>query len=164
MAEPLHEQISAALQARLRTIAADNGTSYWYTPDRVFRVLEFQGSDLDDSFEHLLFLRPDDDQISEGTTGTIEGEANFTVLIAKKDTRGAKAAQSEESDGSPIAATVISRCVADIRRVLLSEVTLGGLAWNVMGGECTADYSWPVEGWLCATVTFGVQYDYPKAN
>ena len=164
MAEPIREQIGAAIQARLRTIAADNGTTYWYTPDRVFRVLEVDGSDLDDSFEYLLFLRADPDQVREGTTGTIEGSAPYTVWVAKKDARSSKAAQTEEADGSPIAVTVIERCVADVRRVLLSEVTLGGLAWNVIDGESSAEFSRPVEGWLCATVTFGVQYDYPKAN
>ena len=160
MAESIHEQISAALQTRLRTIAEDQGTTYWYTPDKVFRVLEFSGADLDDSYEHLLFLRPDSDTIREGATSRVEGDAPFTVLIAKRDERTSKRPEAEEQDESPIAATVIGRCVADVRAALLSEVTLGALAWNVMQGASEADFSYAVDGWLCATVTFTVRYDY----
>lgn len=160
MAESIHEQISAALQTRLRTIAEDQGTTYWYTPDKVFRVLEFSGADLDDSFEHLLFIRPDEDTIREGATSRVEGDARFTVLIAKKDQRASKSPLDEEKDEGPIAATVIGRCIADVRAALLSEVTLGALAWNVMQGSSEAEFSDPVDGWLVAKVSFTVRYDY----
>lgn len=163
MAESVHEQISAALQELLQSIESDGGDSYWYTPDAVHRVLEFTGADLDDSQDILLFLRPDNDLIREGSTSQVEGEADFTVLIAKKDERASKAPSSEESNEEPIAATVIGRCVADVRAALLSDVTLGGIAWNVINGSSSADYSYAVEGWLCATVTFTVAYDYSVA-
>lgn len=160
MAESLHEQISAALQARLKTIESDGGDTYWYTPDAVYRVLEFTGADLDDSRDLTLFLRPDEDTITEGATTRVEGIAPFTVLIAHRDLRASKSPGVEESDEAPTGATIIGRCVADVRAALISEVTLGGLAWNVINGASTADYSYAVEGWLCATVTFSVKYDY----
>jgi hypothetical protein len=164
VAESLHEQISAALKTRLESIEEDGGTTYWYTPDKVYRTLEFMAADLDDSLDYLLFLRPDNDNIRESTNFHIRGEAPFTVWIAKKDDRAGKSPLTEEQDEQPIAATVIGRCVADVRAVLLTDVTLTtdnvALAWNVMSGTSEADYSQPVEGWLCATVTFTVAYDY----
>ena len=160
MAETLHEQISAALQTRLEEITCDGGETTWYSPDMVYRVLEFSAADLDDSQTHLLFLRPDNDIVREGATSRVEGEATFTILIAKKDARSSKSPIAEAVDDEPIAATVIGRCVGDVRAALLSEVTLGGLAWNVADGEISADYSFPVEQWLCATVSFTVLYDY----
>lgn len=167
MAESLHEQISAALKVRLESIEEDGGETYWYTPDRVYRTLEFMAADLDDSLDYLLFLRPDNDLIREGQTSRVEGEAPFTVWIAKKDARAGKSPLTEEQDEQPIAATVIGRCVADVRAALLSDVTLTSdnvaVAWNVMKGSSDADYSQPVDGWLCATVTFTVAYDYSTA-
>lgn len=159
MAESLHEQISAALQTRLRSIVADGGQTYAYTPDKVFRVLEFQPDYLDDSFDLLLFLRPDEDSITEGTTfRRVIGQAPFTVLIAKKWQMQAPLA--EEAGAEPLSVTVIGDCVADVRTALLSEVTLGGLVWNVMNGASSADYSEQVAGWLCALVRFTVAYEY----
>jgi len=158
--ESIHEQISAALQTRLRTIAEDQGTTYWYTPDKVLRVIEFSGADLDDSYEHLLFLRADPYKISEGATSRVDGEAPFTVLIAKRDARTSQKPQDEENDEQPIGPTVVSRIVEDVHVALLSEVTLGALAWNVMHGSFDVDPSYFVDGWLCATVTFTVRYDY----
>lgn len=164
MAESLHEQISAALKTRLESIHEDGGATYWYTPDKVYRVLEFMAADLDDSLDHLLFIRPDTDTIREGATTRIEGEAEFTVWICRKDPRGSMSPVTEAQDAQPIAATVIGRCVADVRAALLSDVTLTtnnvALAWNVMKGSSAADFSVAVEGWLCATVTFTVAYDY----
>ena len=160
MAESLHEQISEALQTRLKAIAADNGTTYWYTPDAVYRVLEFSGADLDDSLDLILFLRPDNDIVREGATTRVEGEATFTVLIAARDMRASKSPTTDDEGTDPPGPTIIGRCVADVRAALLSEVTLGSLAWNVARGEIEADYSFAVEKWLCATVTFTVAYDY----
>lgn len=163
MAEPVHEQISAAIRTRLLTIVADGGATYWYTPDAVVRCLEWLSS-YDVSKEHMLFIKPEPDSVSEATTGTFQGLAPFSVLIVKKDERASRHPFDEEKSEEPIAATVISRAVADVRAALLSEVTLGGLAWNVADGEITADYSYQIGGaWLSAVLAFSVKYDYPKA-
>lgn len=159
MAESAHEQISEALKARLLTIIEDGGTTYWYTPDAVVRCLEFMGSYVDVSKEHMLFLKPENDQVSEGATGRVNGLAPFSLLIVRKDERASRHPLDSVSD--PIAATVIGRCVADVRAALLSEVTLGGLAWNIADGAIEADYSFQVGGaWVSALVTFTVKYDY----
>lgn len=161
MVEPTHERISAAIRTRLLTIVAD-GTSYWYTPDAVVRCLEWLSS-YDVSKDHMLFIKPEPDTVSEGTTGTIQGLAPFSVLIVRADERASRHPFDEEQSSDPIAATVIARSVADVRKALLSEVTLGGIAWNVADGEITADYSYQIGGaWLSALVTFTVRYDYPK--
>jgi hypothetical protein len=126
----------------------------------VVRCLEFL-STYDVSKEHMLFVRPDPDSVSEATTGTIQGTAPFSVLIVRADERASRHPFDEEQSSDPIAATVIARAVADVRAALLSEVTLGGIAWNVADGEITADYSYQIGGaWLSALVTFTVRYDY----
>lgn len=169
MAEPLHEQISAAIRTRLLTIEADGGATYWYTPDAVVRCLEWLSS-YDVSKDHMLFVRPDSDSLSEGTTSSAtqynaKGSAPFSVLIVRKDERSSRHPFDEEKSSDPIAATVISRAVEDVRVALLSEVTLGGLAWNVADGSIEADYSFQVGGaWLSAVVTFTVAYDYTRTK
>jgi hypothetical protein len=163
VAEPVHEQISAALRTRLLAIVEDGGATYWYTPDAVVRCLEWLSS-YDVSKEHMLFIKPEPDTVSEATTGTFQGSAPFSVLIVRKDERASRHPFDEERSEEPIAATVISRAVADVRAALLSEVTLGGLAWNVADGAIEADYSFQIGGaWLAALLTFTVKYDYPKA-
>jgi len=160
VAEPVHEQISAAIRTRLLTIVADGGATYWYTPDAVVRCLEWLSS-YDVSKNHMLFIKPEPDSVSEATTGTIQGTAPFSVLIVRADERASRHPFDEEQSADPIAATVIARAVADVRAALLSEVTLGGIAWNVADGTIDADYSYQVGGaWLSALVTFTVRYDY----
>lgn len=163
MAEPVHEQIAAAIRTRLLTIVGDGGTTYWYTPDAVVRCLEWLSS-YDVSKEHMLFIRPEPDNVSEGTTGTVNGSAPFSVLIVRKDERASRHPFDEEQSDDPIAATVISRAVADVRAALLSDPTLGGVAWNVADGTIDADYSYQIGGaWLSAVVSFTVRYDYSVA-
>jgi len=163
--EPLHEQISQALVARLGEISEDGGYSFWYTPDRVDRVLDWENANIDDSLTHTLFLKPLNDTVTEGTTGdatwaNVKGEASFEVLIVKKDDRADRNPQTEDADMAAIGPTVISRCVADVRTVLLREPTLDGLVWNVANGDTTADYSFNLGGpWLAAVVGFTVVYD-----
>jgi len=160
MAEPVHEQISAAIRTRLLTIVADGGTTYWYTPDAVVRCLEFLSS-YDVSKEHMLFIRADPFDVSEGTTGTIHGTAPFSVLIVRADERASRHPFDEEASDEPIAAKVITRAINDVCKALLSDVTLGGLAWNVADGTIACDPSYQVGGaWLSALVTFTVRYDY----
>lgn len=170
MVEPVHEQISAAIRTRLLTIVADGGTTYWYTPDAVVRCLEWLSS-YDVSKGHMLFIKPEPlDKVSEGTTASAtqynaKGLAPFSVLIVKKDERASRHPFDEEQSSDPIAATVISRAVEDVRVALLSEVTLGGLVWNVADDGIDADHSYQVGGaWLSALVTFTVRYDYTRAK
>lgn len=164
MAEPVHEQISAAIRTRLLTIVEDGGTTYWYTPDAVVRCLEWLPS-YDVSMKHMIFIKPEPDEVRELATGKqLEGEAPFSVLIVRNDERASKWPWDEEKSEDPISATVINRCVADVRAALFSEVTLGGLAWNLAVGPITADYSYQIGGaWLSAVLQFTVRYSYTAA-
>jgi len=161
VAESQHEQISAAIKTRLDTITSDSGTTYWYTPDRVVRCLDFAGNWLDSSYTLLHFLKPEPYTVAESSTGRrVKGEAAFSLLIARKDERATLNPFDDESE-SAIGATVIARCINDAVRVLLLEPTLGGGAWNVAKGEINVDPSYRVEGpWLCALLTFTVEFDY----
>jgi hypothetical protein len=176
VAEPQHEQISAALAERFRGIASDGGANYWYDVDKVVRVTEFSAVALDDSVSEglLLFLRADEGTEEEGTTTTATeynatGLATFSVLIAKRDGRTADNPMDWVKEESAIPPTVISRCVSDLRHALFSEVTLVvdnvALAWNVMKGPSVADYSFQIgHPWLAAVVNFTVAYDYIRTK
>jgi hypothetical protein len=170
MAEPVHEQISRAIVARLREINEDGGHTFWYTPDAVKRCLDFETVSLDDSYEHLLFVKPTQDAMSHGASGSstianFDAEAGFEVLIVRRDPHPDRLPDDEDDDdagnteAATLGPTVIARCVHDVRTVLLRESTLDGLVWNVLRGETLADYSYNVAGWLAAVISFSVEYD-----
>ncbi len=174
MAEPQHERIAAALAERFRGIAEDGGVHYHYSVDAVARVVEFQALPLDESRDLVYFLRADEGNEQEGTSGTsttyrASGEATFSVLIAKNDGRTADNPFDLAKEEAAIPPTVIARCISDLRHSLFSEVTLHdsteALAWNVMKGPSPADYSYQIgHPWLSAVVTFTVAYEYARTK
>lgn len=164
MAESKHGQIAEALKSRLGAIAADGGATYWYTPDRVVRVQAYDRMLADPTVGMVYAIRAGQEQHAEESTGdatsggVVAAEAEFFVLMVRP---------TQATDDNPFGADESTkaieqdRMVRDFLRALLLDVTLGGLAHNVVLGSLIVDRDVAVEGWAVAEARFVVRYSYP---
>ncbi len=158
MAESKHGQIAEALKARLAAIAGDNGTAYWYTPAKVVRVQAYDRLIADPSVGMVYAIRAGEERHAEETTGGgVVAEAEFFCLMLRP---------TEAADDQPFGAdestkaTEQDRMVRDFLRALWLDVTLGGLASNVVDGSLVIDRDVDVEKWAVAEARFTVRYSY----
>lgn len=157
MAESTHEQIAQALKTRLETITTDS--------PKVLRCRDWPSAAVAER-ELTIYLKANPYTSTEGTSGDANGgfaeeRASFSILIVKLYERSSNNAEDEEQRSEDLAPTVISRCIRDVVKALLSEVTLGGLAWNVADGQIEIDPDFRISGaCLSAELTFSVKYHY----
>lgn len=163
MAESRHWQISAALISALEAIEGDNGATYWYEPSRVVREAFSERLMADASLTHILALRAQEESHSEQSTGSsatggvVGAVAEFTLLMLRRDER----ATDPFDEASPTRGQIVDRMVRDVLRAIWSDVTLGGLASNIVAGSLVIDRDVAVEGpWAVAEMRFSVEYDY----
>lgn len=158
MAESIHSQIAEALKARFAALVGNSGTTYWYTPARVVRVQAYDRLIADPSVGSIYAIRAGEERHSEeGTGGLTAAEAEFWVLLLRP---------TQASDDNPFGsdestkAIEQDRMVRDFLRALFLDVTLGGLASNVVDGSLVVDRDVEVEGWAVAEARFTVRYSY----
>lgn len=163
MAESIHTQIAEALRVRLAAIVGDNGTTYWYTPERAVRVGQYDRLIADPSLGQVYAIRPGEETHREYSTGdaisggVVAAEAELFVLMLRP---------TEASDDAPFGADGVTksleqdRMVRDFLRALWLDVTLGGLALNVVDGSLIVDRDVDVEGWAAAEARLTVSYTY----
>lgn len=163
MAESIHWQISAALVDALEAISADNGSTFWYTPERVVRVTSYERLLADASLTHILALRAQEETHSEQSTGSsatggvVGAVAEFTLLMLRRD----ETIESPFDRASITREQIVDRMVRDVLRAIWADVTLGGLAINISAGSLVIDRDVAVEGpWAVAEMRFAVEYDY----
>jgi hypothetical protein len=164
MAESLHHQIAEALRTRLAAITGDGGTTYWYTPAGVARVQAYDRLVADPTVGMVYAIRAGEERHREEGTGSpttgglVAAEAEFWVLMLRP---------TEATDDNPFGAdastkaTEQDRMVRDFLRALWLDVTLGGLANNIVDGSLIVDRDMEVEGWAVAEARFAVFYSYP---
>jgi hypothetical protein len=164
MAESIHEQLAAAVQASLAAIAGDAGATYWYTPGAVVRTLWFDedgpNNVLDASISGPIYaVRPGDEQHEEKVTQSTDAEADLFILVAKVF----RDSDSPFKPASPSRWTVINRMVRDVLRKLLQDpqlLSVGGAVDNifVVPGIVYRD-RW-VDGWAIAEIHLRIGYRY----
>jgi hypothetical protein len=161
MAESIHHAIGEALKARLAALTGDNGAAYWYTPDRVVRVQAYDRLVADPTVGMVYAIRAGEERHREEATQTVMAEAEWWVLMLRP---------TEAADDSPFGAdestkaTEQDRMARDFLKALWTDVTLGGLALNVVDGSLYVDRDMDVEGWAVVEARLSILYSYPKAT
>lgn len=163
MAESIHNQIAEALKTRLEAIVADEGVSYWYTPKRVVRCMAYDRLLADKSVGSVYAIRAGQEQHAEKSTGSaatggmMQAEAEFFLELLRET----KAA-SDNPFGADESTKAIEqdRMVRDVLRALLLDVTLGGLAENIVATSLIVGRDVEIPGWAVAEVRFVVAYTY----
>lgn len=93
MSESVRDQIIDGIVDLFRsTVVGDGGANYWFTPGLVKDVEGFSIACLDDSYANvdddnkttLYLLTPDEDEILEQTTGSIEAHMRLNLLLARQ--------------------------------------------------------------------------------
>lgn len=157
MAESTHEQVAAAIKARLQTIVTDS--------PKVLRCRHWPASFAVER-DLTIYLKAEPYTCAEGTTGDANGgfaneAAPFSILAVKKYERSTTDPEAEDESSEDIGATVISRTIRDVIKALLSNVTLNGLVWNVADGQIEVDPTFDISGaFLAAEIRFSAKYDY----
>jgi len=136
MAEPRTELIKAALKARLESIAADGGVTYWYQPSvdaqgrkAVYRCYqEWDDAILDrslgtdDAPAVIYAIRSDKGWWIEHSTGQqLRGELEVFILAARADV---EATVDPRNQAAPRRELVADRLTRDVIRVLATEPQL----------------------------------------
>lgn len=164
MPESIHWQIAEALRAKLEAISEDDGATYWYTPDRVVRVSQWDRILADTSLTQIYALRAAEETHGEqgtgsvSTGGSVQAAAEFYLLMLRRDE---SSTLNPFDEASPTREQIVDRMVRDFLRALWDDVTLGGLARNVIAGSLFVDRDVAIEGpWAVAEARFSVDYDY----
>ena len=164
MAESIHNQIIAALVTRLEALEEDGGSTCWYTPNRVVVVNSYERLLADPTIKHIYALRPAEETHEEHHTGSsaagggLRAIAEFYLLMMRRDEREA---MNPFEEATPTRATIVDRIVRDVLRALFLDVTLGGLAINIVQGSLVIDRDLDIEGkWAVAEARFGIDYEY----
>jgi len=155
MSESVHEQIAAALVSALSGIVGNNGTTYWYTPSAVRRVVWFDEQYLDSTLSVIYLLRPGIERIEETASQQITGNAEFFLVVARKHM---KATEDPLREPAPTRWTVADRMVRDVVKKLLVDPTLGGLCDNVFAESVTVDRDMYLDNWALAELRFAAEY------
>jgi hypothetical protein len=157
MPESLVEQIVAAIKTDLEAIAGDYGTTYWYTPDIVVRVDEYQNAHLKDVYDTIYLLRETGNERTAAIAAFGEVGAAFEVfvMVLLKDDRNAD--ERDPFDASTLSGTLRNRMIRDVIKKLEGNRTLGGLAFDVEYSGVGRDFQEP-EGWIVGEVAFEVSY------
>lgn len=163
--ESKHNQIADALKARFAAIVADGGATYFYTPAQVARVQAYDRLLADPTVGQVYALRAGEERHREESTGgavtggIVAAEAEFFVLLLRPT-----AAVDDNPFGADASTKAIEqdRMVRDFLRALFLDVTLGGLASNIVDGSLIVDRDMEIEGWAVAEARFTVLYTYPS--
>ena len=162
MAEARHEQIIVALKAALAGIVADGGTTYWYTPDRVLRAPAFSQMCLDSSLDTIYVLSPVD--VADERADSCSAKALVRVdLTAVR--RFNPSTENPYTQEAPIRWTIQTRLERDIKKLIRTDETLGGLSQEVRVPLTSyAPEETYFEGWACIFMRLEIKWHYPKAT
>ena len=163
MAESVHEQVAAALATAFAAIVGDSGTNYWHTPSTVARVAFFpEEQHLAPEYDVIYLLRPGDENITEHATGgACRAEAEFFLVVAKKHN---VPTENPWLETTPTRWTVANRLIRDAMKKLLSDVTLAGVAVNVVSDSISIDRDRYLPNWALAELRFVVEYPFQAAT
>jgi hypothetical protein len=157
VAESLHDQIGAALEAALRGIAA--GATYHYTPDAVLGIEWYDGL-LNSGLRTIYAVRitGDETHAEESSNEGMRAVAEVFILLLQK-----YEATLDPFDQPVLTRRrVVDRMVQDAITALLQDVQLGGLVENVFGEPAIVERErWTeLAGWAVAEIRLGIAYTY----
>ncbi len=171
MAESTRDQIIDAILALFRTIEADRGVTFWYTPGLVKEVEGFTSACLDDSFANvsddgkatLYLLTPDEEETVEETSGTIEAHMRLDLLVARQV--NAVDHPLKDPEGGNVR-KIQDRLSRDAKKLIHTNSDLGGMVINleVLRTEYAAEEVGAGGAWAMALLRLQVHYEYWKAN
>lgn len=158
MAESRHEQIILALKAALEGIVADGGVSYWYSPDAVLRWPVCDASCQDSSLDTIFVLSPSD--VDDEQADSCSARALLRLdLTALHKFEGIENPFQQEA---PIRETVQNRLERDVKKLLRTDTTLGGLALDVRIPVTSYGPETYWQGWAGVILRLEIKYHYPK--
>jgi hypothetical protein len=167
VAESVHEQVLAALQAHLAGIVGDGGATYWYTPDRVLRPAAFHGACLDPSLTTIYSLSPvrvEDKPVNI----SIGMEAVLTVDLAVATRFTPDAGENPLQQTEPFRWTIQSRLERDAKKRLRSNYNLLGVSGaHRFTAVPVTDYAPDLtylEGWALVFLRVQLRYTYPDTT
>ena len=163
-AESKHERIAAALAtllAGITTTELDGAgvPKYHYAPDAVARVKWFDERDLAKEYEGLILIRADPDVGSEEAAQTYTQIADFTLVYARQAGRAVTKVFDQDI---PIAPTVSARLIRDMKRRIVENYKLAGIAENTEVVNEQHDVAWP--GWDLGVIEIQVTYSWAVAE
>lgn len=158
MAEPIKEQIAAALEAAIEAIAGDGGGTYWYSYNLVTRVVEWEDDDFDTRPEHdtVCFIKQGITYEDEKTSGSVLKTTEFFCLVGKRWTNLQDKPEVLKAQGDTYETTIQNRLTADIEKCCRENIRLADLTWNL---QATEDSPLEKAGWVLGVVRILAKYD-----
>lgn len=162
VAASFHEQIAAALQVALAAIVFDD--SGYNAEYKVARTRWWKREWLGASgTKREIFIRPGEEMHRELATQQTEARMEVFLLICQESKRSDDNPWQELKTGRETGWQVENKGVRDVLKKILSDVTLGGLADNLVADSLIVDRAQFVEGWDVTEVRFSIQYHYPSS-
>jgi hypothetical protein len=160
--ESKQEQIIVALQTAAAGIRGDGGETYWYTVDRSLRAPGFSALCLDSSLETVYVLSPEDvgDERADSCSAKALVRVNLTAIH-----KFAPSTENPFLQEAPIRWTVQTRLERDVKKLIRTDETLGGLSQEVripLTSYSPNETYW--EGWAGVFIRLEIKYHYPKAT
>jgi hypothetical protein len=160
MAESVVEQIVDNIKTELEAVSGDNGTTYWYTPEKVVRVDYY----LDQYFKSatgygpvVYFLRDtgDDRRTRQPEAfGDTARELDVFIMATYQDNEERDPFKTSTNRG-----TVRNRMLQDVEKVLEANYHRSGLAFNTELIDVRRDFREP-QGWILGELYFVVTYTH----
>jgi len=162
MAESIAEQIMVALQAKLAGIVADGGATYWYTPEKVARYFEFSDKVIARQYAAYFVMVPDDMEAVEEPSFIVREDMSVDIAGLVRIDQGVEDPFDPDSS-IPLRNTVQHRILRDAKRALRQDVSLGGLAENVMipTSELGPERTY-LDGWALVFMRVVVEFSYDR--
>lgn len=165
MSESKVKQIKAGLKTEIEAIAGDNGTTYWYTPDKVVRVDSFDSrQNFRDGYGDYIYLIRDtpneDENIGMAAFSGMAHDLDIWLLLMARDKLG---------DIDPFTATTLKgdvreKMIQDVRKMLENDVTRGGLALNTARYYIMRDFEDEPQGWIVAEISCVITYTHTRGD
>lgn len=161
MSESIVEQILAKFETDLDAIVGDNGTTYWYTPDKVVRVPKWAREWLKPEYNTIYLIRDTvDTRLLPGDEFGSESEDIYAyVMVAQQDKRS----QQDPFKASTKAGTIRERMIQDVANKMTSTPTLGGLAeFGINYVGALREIEVEGGGWIAAELAFELRYTHAR--
>jgi hypothetical protein len=158
-----HAVIVQRLLARLEGIQAGgfsgipNAVAYNLTPNRVVRVIAFDDQPFDRSLGKVVyFVWAPTHTFSEESNQTLAGVVDAAIVVAAQDDGATGNPFFEET---PSRADLVDQMIEDVTNALFADVTLGGLANNVVDEQGLVwDRARFMPGWALAEAALKIQF------
>jgi hypothetical protein len=165
VAEPIHEQVMAAVRTLLAGIVGTGGSPYWYTPNAVIRSPSFHGGCLHPTHDVVYVIVPDRTLRRKESTRTLLGQIEFDVVALKRLPTGYADQNPFAAAAGTIRETYQARLAADVEARLIADPTLASFqGLGVTKLEITSDdrsaEDTALEGWACAFLRASCEYRY----